>query len=204
MKTKGRRKRLTWFRRIALVLSAAILISPMQVGAASKSSKRKKALKAYGELMEQYESSYKFAVAYIDKDSVPELVVRSSYGSELYIYTYKKGKATKWNMSDIDGTASVVGYYPKKSVLKYMYAHYSGALGAGTWYYYYYRLSKGKFKMKMASELGKYYYLSNWKKVSHRTFQAYHRKYIGNTAMKKFKFYKNSLKYRKKYLGMKK
>ena len=81
-------------------------------------SKRTKALTAYQKKLKKLDSKiYKFALVYLDKDSIPELVITSKesihavYGE---IYTYNNGKLKNLKYAGSDFGQFI--YSPKKSV----------------------------------------------------------------------------------------
>lgn len=116
---------------LAILVLAAVL--PLNVQAASAKSK---AIKAYKNFLAQDTipwgtdtyytavptNTCKFALAYIDKNSVPELVVRSSYVTHIagfsVIFTYKNGKVQPVSNIQDDGDFY---YYKKKGVFASCY-----------------------------------------------------------------------------------
>ena len=81
-------------------------------------SKRTKALTAYQKKLKKLDSKiYKFALVYLDKDSIPELVITSKESTHaIYgeIYTYNNGKLKNLKYAGSDFGQFI--YSPKKSV----------------------------------------------------------------------------------------
>ena len=80
-------------------------------------SKRTKALTAYQKKLKKLDSKiYKFALVYLDKDSIPELVITSKESTHaIYgeIYTYNNGKLKNLKYAGSDFGQFI--YSPKKS-----------------------------------------------------------------------------------------
>mgnify|MGYP002709181887 CR=1 FL=1 len=200
-------------KRIILKTAALflLLLALMPTQEAMAASKKKQALKAYAAMLEKKENKTgnynfdKFALAYIDGDSVPELIY-GDYGNT--VYTYKNAKVQQLYSP---GTSYVAGYYKKKGVVCVTYAH-GNAYGDLLESYWYYKYSKGKFVQKLSK-----YKNSSWKngkkiassvtywnvkekKISKSLFQRQLKKLVGTKKMSKFKFYKNTSANRQKYL----
>ncbi len=108
-----------------MVMMLLLLAASTNVWAASKKAK---ALKAYRKMLEastvQWDDNGKtvradtcsFALAYVNKDAVPELIVKSYFAGTLNgyysVYTYKGGK-----VKFLVNTGLEVGYVKKKGVL---------------------------------------------------------------------------------------
>ena len=213
------------------VLITAFLIIPCEGRAASK---KKKAMKAYNKLLSQSEINYydwdgrritetddndkeylvtlrssglEFTTAYIDNDSVPELIFYGDFetGTEgpLYpnaqVYTRRNGKLQYLGGLSLY-SMSKSGYYKKKGIIEdYAYndnSHHD---------INYYRI-KGKTLKRLSiyksyPSRKKVHYLK-WpeKRISHKKFNKKLRKYIGKARLKHFKWHKNTPKNRKKYL----
>lgn len=156
----------------------------------SSSSAKKKALKAYQEFLK---SGYinieendipvpkrlcKFALIYLDNDSIPELVINYD-GMEFdnpwingVLYSYIGGRIKKL---DVMGMMDHLSYYKKKGVLAdYSYSDLGG-VGIS-----YSRLNNGKYQNSLSASKIK--------------------KYVGNTKQTRVKFYKNTETNRQKYL----
>lgn len=197
-----------------LVLIMALI--PLKAEAASQKTK---ALKAYNKMLAKKtirwgtDSSYpsiptkncKFAVAYIDNDSIPELIVYNAkdvphmvgYGM---VYTYKNGKVKAVENVNIDAKFY---YYSKKGVFVTSYCQ-----GGVT--YTYFKLSKGKAAEKL--QQGKpvyppnapyyYYKISKDKRsqITKKSFTKALNNMVGKKKKTTAKFYKNTSGNRKKYL----
>lgn len=139
------------FMLMCLLLLAAVLIPGKSVQAASG---KKKALKAYSQFLSQSTIDWgatrslalnrcSFALAYIDRDSIPELIL-SSNGETSHadgycrLYTYKNGKVVY-----VDNLMDGAAYYKKKGV--YCSTH----TGTGGVEEFYFKLSKGKIVYKL-------------------------------------------------------
>ena len=76
------------------------------------------------------QSDIDFAIAYIDKDDIPELVLRRPRRrgcNAAYVYTYRKGKVvrveypfSKMTFGGDGALARIIGYYKKKGVFVYI------------------------------------------------------------------------------------
>ena len=142
------------FTLMCLFCLSVLLFSEKDVQAAYM---KKAALKAYKVFLSQKTikwsdttpnlplSKCTFTLAYIDGDSIPELIIGSgsstSHAEGYYqLYTYKNGKVTY-----VDNLMDGFAYYKKKGV--YCSSH-SGTGGVET---YYYKFSKGKIEYKLHS-----------------------------------------------------
>lgn len=212
----------------ALLLSCiCILGQPVQAA-----SQKSKALKAYKTFLSKDTVTWhsyspkkidlkkcKFALAYIDKDSVPELILdcagnSNSHADGYYeLYTYKNGKV-KFVTNLMDGFSC----YKKKGIFC---AVHEGTGGYGR---YYYQLSKGKavYKFLSVSEkkanmdldgdgrIGVSYkkvtkartpqYESSMVSVSKSAFNRELKKIVGNAKNKTVKYYPNTANNRTKHL----
>lgn len=201
-----------WKKSLKL-LSASVLLMMVLVfmpstvtKAASVKSQAMAAYKSYlSQAVGEYGGKYdKFAVAYITKDSVPELVFNTPIYT--YIYTYKNGAM---KLLYKESSYNVFKYYKKKGVITRFYAH------RGFQTKDYYRLSNGEFKEFLNKETyssgGSTYYkyvkksgtYGSWydtKKISKSTFNTRLKKYVGSRKASSFKYYKNTAKNRNKYL----
>lgn len=125
-----------WISVAAMLLTITVLvISAYNVQAASAKSQ---AIKAYNKFLSQktipwgYNLYYtavpadtlSFTMAYIDKDSIPELIIMSSAVRQqagfALLYTYKNGKMQFVSNIDMNGD---LYYYKKKGVLIDRYIH---------------------------------------------------------------------------------
>lgn len=196
---------------VILVLAALL---PLNVQAASAKSK---AIKAYKAFLAQdtipwgtddYYTAVptkrcSFSLVYIDKNSVPELVVQSGYVTHVagfgVVFTYKNGMVQPVNNIHLDGDFY---YYKKKGI----YA--SSYLGAGRESYEYYKLSDltSTGKVSEAKDImsgDKFYYRitdGNTKSITGKKFNSLLKNLVGSTKKTKAKFYKNTAANRKKRL----
>lgn len=126
-------------RRLVLIMLCVVLIAPCMCMNVSAASQRQRALSAYKKWLSSsrvcvlkrgahytgsdgisyltYRSTkatnVKFALAYIDNDNIPELIVYTKGGIHgLYgVLTYKNGKVRR--VSSSDGWTVLMGYYKK-------------------------------------------------------------------------------------------
>lgn len=199
---------------LLLVMLAALLALPLNAQAASTKSK---AIKAYKAFLAQAaipwgrDSYYtavptkrcQFSLVYIDKNSVPELVVKSDYVTHAagcgVVFTYKNGKVQPVENIHLDGDFY---YYKKKGVYAASY------LGTGRLCYNYDKMSGLSATAKLSDQKdilsGKksYYKITSGgsKAISRKKFNSVLKKLVGSAKKTKAKFYKNTKKNRAKYL----
>lgn len=217
-------------KKLLIILAlAALLLAPAST--ANAAGKKSKALKAYKTFLSKSAAAWggssgtsvalrkcKFALAYIDKDSVPELILYSgsnSHADGYYaLYTYKNGRVTYVN-NLMDGFA----YYKKKGLYCSIHS------GTGGYETYYHKLSSGKTAYKLYSQDettinwdlnrdGKItvnyrkvtkaktpMYTSTTKAITKSAFQKQLKKLVGSTKKTTIKkYYSNTASNRKKYL----
>ena len=154
-------KKKTWFFSLVFAMILAVVFSGTVFAGGNKS----KALKAYDKFLkkEAKKSDCEFdrwGLAYLDNNSVPELIVYKSKSPLIgmaSIYTFKKGKVVK--ISANYGGAYYTHYYKKTSVFK------GGFVNSTSDYVCYYSInpkkeSTPKFQnldMLFYREDGKYY-----------------------------------------------
>ena len=144
-----------------------------------------------------------FAVAYIDNNNVPELVLYTPDSSHVagfgVMYTYRNGRVVRVSELCLD-LRSTLGYYKKKNV--YLDNYSSTGLGS----YSYARISKqtlgGKsvrynYRTRKWATTG---YTWNNKFVSKAYFDRALKRVVGKTRFTKYKFYKNTSSNRRRYL----
>ncbi|MCD8019568.1 MAG: hypothetical protein LUF92_08315 [Clostridiales bacterium] len=155
MKRSHKFLRITPFLVLAFILLFGFSINTQAA------SKKSKALKAYKKVLSQSmiyapnvgeyvsASECSFAIAYIDNNSVPELVI--CYGSYTWgaagdsiLYTYKNGKVKYVSVS---GIAQYFVYSKKKGIVRTYFPSDDPAYSD----YSYYRLKKAKLKSIKAS-----------------------------------------------------
>lgn len=203
------------------VLAVLFMMLLMPVPKASAASAKAKALKSYRKLLSGSTISWgnsswqvslancSFAIAYIDKNAVPELIIyntqdtfhASGYGM---LYTYQGGKAV------YVGTLSMntkFYYYKKKGILIDNYT------GSGVGVNSYCQLSKGTLIPKLTNNVeysvdGKadkqtYYDSSdsqNFKQLTKTKFNRLLKKLVGTSKKSSVTFRSNTKANRKKYL----
>lgn len=206
---------------ISFLLIVALLVTMIPAIPAEAASKKTKALRAYKKLLSQktvcvmprgikYGSksgSYKFykpskaqkvefMVAYIDKDDVPELILRepdTGYG----IWTYKNGKMVNLDWSGY--FSKPYGYYRKKGI--FVEKHLTDE---NPWYEYFSKIPNTVREVFLEIEhyAGKKeaeYYIRG-DKVTKSKFEKKLKSYVGSRKLEKVKMYKNTKANRKKYL----
>lgn len=198
-----------------VIFSVMFFISgPITTKAASA---RKQALLEYAQILtqeklkvsgeeERYVSTKKllFALAYIDNNSIPELIVRAGnktgFGQEFdtIIYTWRKGQVQRLTVDPFGEAYQTKEYYKKTGVFIQ-----PGVYGETM----YIKLMQGKTKRKMFSYKDRLegngktkYYGLHGKKVNRNVFNSQLRKLLKNKKKSKFVFHKNTVKNRKKYL----
>ena len=215
--------------RITILLTTLLLLFAFAMPASAASTKSK-ALKAYKKLLAQKEitfvksidgtttkesfptSKMKFALVYLDNNTVPELVIDNLdnipimwYGEILFsdfgnaVFTYKGGKLKQLDVSSSNWRLTKV--YKKKGVFysnntyhkkdaTYYYIKGTKTIGIGSF-------ENGKYYKR---ENGKYYKNGAIKPIKKSAFQKLLKKYVGSTKATKIKYYKNTAANRKKYL----
>lgn len=102
------------------------------VTSAHAASTKAKAIKAYKQFLEKTDSKYSFSTIYLDKDSVPELLVHEYLVNVGYVYTYKNGKVVQ-----AGGTGKApVYYYKKKGIITSGWQFSGGSSGETATAYY--------------------------------------------------------------------
>ena len=140
-------------------------------------SKRTKALTAYQKKLKKLDSNmYKFALVYLDKDSVPELLISPNYSvhvssGEVYTYTDGKLKQLKYAGSDFGRLV----YSKKKSVT--CNSVWVNGYGEIATFYRFNKKGKGT-KLKKFEEIvnPKISYKINGKKVSKKKYTSEYKK----------------------------
>lgn len=213
------KQRNNWRRAVLCMLILVMMLCPLEVQAASQKTK---AIKAYKSMLSKKTmrwgndtyytkvpaGRYSFTLAYIDKDSVPELVVTTDYvthaAGSMVIYTYRNGKVQVLtdgsNDSGFYADNSRFSYYKKKSVFVSCY-------GTGGVTDHYFKMNKNKASKKLIADnslmWGKSWYQCSGdtnKKISKSSFNSNLKKLVGSTKKTTVKFHKNTSANRKKYL----
>ena len=175
-------KQLILVATLTLCMLFTLFAPATNVNAASK---RTKALVAYQKKLKKLDSrSYKFALVYLDKDSIPELLITSYFGAhvttgEVYIYTGGKLKHLKYAGSDYGRLI----YSKKKSVVSN--SAWINGYGAVSTFYRFNKKGKGtKLKKFEEAALPKTLYKINGKKVSKKKFNSEYKKMVKKYPLK--------------------
>ena len=172
-----------FFAGTLILLMLFTLFAPTaNVNAASK---RTKALTAYQKKLTRLDSRYnKFALIYLDKDPIPELLITPDFSvhavaGEFYTYTGGKLKQLKYAGSDYGRLI----YSKKKSVVSN--SAWINGYGAVSTFYRFNKKGKGtKLKTFEEASLPKTLYKINGKKVSKKKFNSEYKKMIKKYPLK--------------------
>lgn len=167
-------KNLILIATLTLCMLFTLFVPSTNVNAASK---RTKALTAYQKKLNKLDPKmYKFALVYLDKDSVPELLISPTYSvhvssGEVYTYTGGKVKHLKYAGSDFGRLV----YSKKKSVT--CNSVWINGYGAISTFYRFNKKGKGT-KLKRFEEIvnPKISYKINGKKVSKKKYTSEYKK----------------------------
>ncbi len=215
MSMSNRGKICTLWLLILMTIPVAGGVFPCHASAAAG---KKKAFQAYNKFLskkridwddDEYEpqimSKLNFAIAYIDKNEIPELVIYNARGKshgvfgDGMVYTYRNGKLKK---SGVLGCSLLgkVRYYEKIGIIKdYSFDNFSR-----NWCFYY-KLSAGKVR-STGSETeynyddNRWEYTARYKKCSRKKYRKRVMVITKNKTGKKFKWFKNTAANRKKHL----
>ena len=212
---KNRKTRFTGI--IAMMVMVAVMLMPLGVQAASQKSM---AIQAYKKFLSNatipWEDNWNvrasrcwFALAYIDNNNVPELIVSNGLdvphaGGDGRIFTYKNGKVQR--VADLHMDNSKFSYYKKKGVYADSYAQ-GGVTNT------YYKLSgitkikklsvfKNVAKLAWLPKGTSYYDISGAAnvKISKKTFNKELKKLVGSRKITNVSLKKNTSSNRKRYL----
>ena len=172
-----------FFAGTLILLMLFTLFAPAaNVNAASK---RTKALTAYQKKLTSLDSRYnKFALIYLNKDSIPELLIipddfSHAVAGKVYTYTGGKLKQLKYAGSDYGRLI----YSKKKSVVSN--SAWINGYGAVSTFYRFNKKGKGtKLKTFEEASLPKTLYKINGKKVSKKKFNSEYKKMIKKYPLK--------------------
>ena len=172
-----------FFAGTLILLMLFTLFAPAaNVNAASK---RTKALTAYQKKLTSLDSRYnKFALIYLNKDSIPELLITPDFSvhavaGEVYTYTGGKLKQLKYAGSDYGRLI----YSKKKSVVSN--SAWINGYGAISTFYRFNKKGKGtKLKTFEEASLPKTLYKINGKKVSKKKFNSEYKKMVKKYPLK--------------------
>ena len=172
-----------FFAGTLILLMLFTLFAPAaNVNAASK---RTKALKAYQKKLTSLDSRYnKFALIYLNKDSIPELLITPDFSvhavaGEVYTYTGGKLKQLKYAGSDYGRLI----YSKKKSVVSNS-AWINGYGAVSTFYRFNKKGKRTKLKTFEEAYLPKTLYKINGKKVSKKKFNSEYKKIVKKYPLK--------------------
>ena len=167
---------------LILLLLFTLFAPAANVNAASK---RTKALTAYQKKLTRLDSRYnKFALIYLNKDSIPELLITPDFSvhavaGEVYTYTGGKLKQLKYAGSDYGRLI----YSKKKSVVSN--SAWINGYGAVSTFYRFNKKGKGtKLKTFEEASLPKTLYKINGKKVSKKKFNSEYKKMVKKYPLK--------------------
>ena len=172
-----------FFAGTLILLMLFTLFAPAaNVNAASK---RTKALTAYQKKLTSLDSRYnKFALIYLNKDSIPELLITPDFSvhavaGEVYTYTGGKLKQLKYAGSDYGRLI----YSKKKSVVSNS-AWINGYGAVSTFYRFNKKGKRTKLKTFEEAYLPKTLYKINGKKVSKKKFNSEYKKIVKKYPLK--------------------
>ena len=222
-------------RKLKVCLLLALLVSMIVPAASGYAiTARQKALNAYKKLLSRYivdiygygrrysdyngtgdvpdriycptaSSKVQFATAYINDDTIPELIVRTKVSSRQYlwaIYIYKNGRVVKVTTGG-DYTEILLGYYQRTGLYKRKIAR------DVTWEYHnkisgtkaYPFASKLTYRSSGKSCRKYYIYVDGVRRdKSYSAYCSAFKKAIGGKPFKRFNYHQNSAANRKKYL----
>lgn len=202
---------------LSLFIFCIIIAFPVQTNAASA---KKKALNGYEKILnsskirlyisdsaayDDYLESkdMSFALAYIDDDSVPEMIIRRTDKMEFWpgydsiIFTWKNSKVKRLNVKPSGSAYKVTKYYKKTGVF-INHSNFGETM--------YVKLAKGKTSLELScregsfKDSGKPEYSNKTRDLSGSEFKLELKKLVKNKKASKLKFYKNTTVNRKKHL----
>ena len=150
-------------------------------------------------------SKVQFATAYINNDTIPELIVRTKTTSRQYlwaIYTYKSGKIVKVTTGG-DYTEVLLGYYQRTGLFKRKFVtdvtcEYHDKISGKKAYPSFYKVT---FRRSGKSYRYCYVYVNGVeRKKSYSAYCSALKKATGGKPFKKFNYRQNTAANRKKYL----
>lgn len=192
-----------------MVLLGQMLLPAAQVQAASRKSK---ALKAYKNYMQKQSKDSIFAVLYLDKDSVPELIYYLP-SKEIYkIYTWKNNQMKRVYSFDLYSGEMPEGhrithYYKKKGA--FITIPHVGVAGCSGENYYVYKNNKyvpalGRTKSPEGVKYWRYkpgkYSKYTPTAITKSQFHKALKKQVGTKKATKIKYYSNTAKNRNKQI----
>lgn len=199
-------------RNAALFLCMALLAQTLlPANCVQAAPKKSKALKAYKSYMQKQSKDSIFAVLYLDKDAVPELIYYLP-GKEIYkIYTWKNNQMKQAYSFDLINNEMPEGheithYYKKKGA--FISIPHAGAVGYSGKNYYMYKNNKyvpvlGRAKSPESVRYcsffkrGKYYLTTT---VTKSQFEKALKKQVGTKKATKIKYFSNTAANRNKQM----
>lgn len=205
------------FKRV-IVLTFMFMIICGNSFTVKAASKKEKALQAYNAMLSKSSFHVKidtwvvkyqtknctFALAYIDKNTIPELIVAnytdtSHASGNGAVFTYKNGKIKQVSFLSLN---EFLAYYKKKGVIIDTYS------GMGFSERSYEKMSNGEMKLfaRTSKNFGnpgskkKQYYDKNFNKISKRNFNRTLKKYVKAAKPVKAQFIANTAENRRQYL----
>lgn len=200
-------------RNAALFLCMALLAQTLlPANCVQAASKKSKALKTYKSYMQKQSKDSIFAVLYLDKDAVPELIYYLP-SKEIYkIYTWKNNRMKQVYSFDLFNNEMPEGhkithYYKKKGA--FISIPHSGVAGCSGKIYYMYKnnkyvpvldRTKSPEGVKYWKEkMGKYSkYITT--EITKNQFEKALKKQVGTKKATKIKYYSNTAKNRNKQI----
>ena len=202
---KNRRKMIRWIA--LLVMAFSILAGSRTVFASTKT----KAVKAYKQFLSDKSADSWFAVIYLDKNSVPELLYNEepAFYKHSDTYTFKKGK-----MRLLSNEVSQAYWYVKKTGVIIGSNYYSDGLNynvnkdyhkmSGLKVTFRTRFTKHAERDFSAGNYSKnkrnYYYNAKWKSISKSKYKKIVKNLKGSKKELVIKWYKNTEANRSKYI----
>ena len=216
------------FRKMAAAMVLCVLVLCAFSGTVHAASTKSKALAAYkkylaanmvqrnsrGAITNSTTCASRFAIIYLNNDSVPELFVeRAGLLFSPFVYTYKNGKLTAIEGTMVSPSAHVEGYYKKKGCL--VVGDESNGYPYHSFSTYYLALKSGDLTAKLKKQYlgtvkkvveGPNYYFNKKsgvntypeKKISKTTFNKKLKSIVGSRKMTKIKLLDNTEANRKK------
>lgn len=197
------KKKIKYMGIIAAMFFCLLLCSNIQANAAGRT--KGKAVKAYCELLKKSKigsSGYKaasksceFALAYLDNDSIPELIVRDKSVGVGWVYAYRSGRAK------LSEEVVLRNFYYYKKAGIYLVSGYGFNWGGE----FYYKFSKGKSTLQYEKNDNFFDGVSYMKgknriRITKTEYNRRVKKLIGSRKKIAVKFYKNTKANRIKYL----
>ena len=201
-----KKKTIVTFLLLSLTL---MMMLPFGISAQA-AGKKTKACKAYRKFLEKSNSDVMWGTAYLNNDTIPDLVTYTAFApiGKPMVYTYRKNKVVKVSLSMANSYYS--HYYKKKGVVlnvpvykkdwPYDFKEYctfnfkkTATARNNNVKAVCYQEDKKYYKPDQKSETG-------WTQIKKAEFSKLLKKKVGNAKPKKIKYYKNTAENRKKHL----